>query len=39
VVDYDQNTERRPQVQNQDFGRIIQYQNPREVRLAVRFEF
>jgi hypothetical protein len=38
-VDYDQNTERRPQVLNPDFGSRIAYQEPRRVRLGVRYEF
>jgi outer membrane receptor protein involved in Fe transport len=39
AIDYDQNTERRPQVLNPDFGSIIAYQEPRSVRLGVRYEF
>jgi hypothetical protein len=38
-IDYDQNTEIRPQVDNPDFGRRILYQNPRSVRLGLRFDF
>jgi len=39
AIDYDQNTELRPQVDNPDFGRRILYQNPRSVRLGIRFDF
>ncbi len=39
AIDYDQNTELRPQIDNPDFGRRILYQNPRSVRLGVRFDF
>ncbi len=39
AIDYDQNTEIAPQVDNPDFGRRIQYQNPRAVRLGMRFDF
>jgi hypothetical protein len=38
VTDYDQNTERTFGVLNPDFGRRIAYQDPRQIRLAVRFE-
>jgi hypothetical protein len=39
AIDYDQNTEIRPQIDNPDFGRRILYQNPRSVRLGIRFDF
>ena len=39
VLDYDQNTERAPRVLNPDFGQRIAYQEPRRVRLGVRYEF
>ena len=38
VVDYDQNTQRAYRVSNPDFGLVTQYQEPRQVRLGVRFE-
>jgi hypothetical protein len=38
VVSYDQNTQRKFGVTNPDFGRITQYQEPRQVRLGIRFE-
>jgi hypothetical protein len=38
VVSYDQNTQRRFGVTNPDFGRRTQYQEPRQVRLGIRFE-
>jgi hypothetical protein len=38
-IDYDQNTQLRPMVDNPDFGRRILYQNPRSVRLGARFDF
>jgi hypothetical protein len=38
-IDYDQNTELRPQIDNPDFGRRTLYQNPRSARLGVRFDF
>jgi hypothetical protein len=39
AIDYDQNTELRPMVDNPDFGARILYQNPRSVRLGIRFDF
>ena len=39
AIDYDQNTEIAPQVDNPDFGRRILYQDPRSIRLGVRFDF
>ncbi len=39
AIDYDQNTEIRFRVDNPDFGRRILYQNPRSVRLGVRYDF
>ena len=39
VLDYDQDTEIDFGIPNPDFGRVSQYQNPRRVRLGVRFEF
>ena len=39
VVDYDQNTEIQPQVDNPDYGRRTLYQSPRSVRLGIRFDF
>jgi hypothetical protein len=39
VTDYDQNTEIGYLRSNPYFGRRTAYQNPREVRLAVRYEF
>jgi hypothetical protein len=38
-IDYDQNTELRPQIDNPDFGSRILYENPRSVRLGLRFDF
>ena len=38
-IDYDQNTELRPLVDNPDFGHRILYQSPRSVRLGARFDF
>jgi hypothetical protein len=39
AIDYDQNTEIRPQIDNPDFGLRTLYQSPRSVRLGVRFDF
>jgi hypothetical protein len=39
VAVYDQNTELAFLESNPDFGRAIAFQQPREIRLAVRFEF
>lgn len=39
VVDYNQNTEINFGLVNPDFGRITAYQEPRRVRLGLRFEF
>jgi len=39
AIDYDQNTEIRFRVDNPDFGRRILYQNPRSMRLGVRYDF
>jgi hypothetical protein len=38
VVSYDQNTQRKFGVNNPDFGRRTGYQDPRQIRLGVRFE-
>jgi hypothetical protein len=38
VISYDQNTQRKFGVTNPDFGRRTAYQEPRQVRLGVRFE-
>ena len=38
VVSYDQNTQRKFGVTNPDFGRRTQYQDPRQIRLGIRFE-
>ncbi len=38
-INYDQNTEIRPQIDNPDYGQRILYQSPRSVRLGVRFDF
>ncbi len=39
VVDYDQDTEKTFSIANSDYGQRTLYQNPRQVRLGVRFEF
>jgi len=39
VAAYDQNTQRAFNLPNPDFGRRTGYQDPRQVRLGVRFEF
>lgn len=39
VVDYNQNTELSFGVDNPDFGAVAAYQEPRRVRLGLRFEF
>ncbi|HEX7779003.1 MAG TPA: hypothetical protein VF424_07190, partial [Vicinamibacterales bacterium] len=39
VADYDNYTEVAPLVVNPDFGRVIAYQLPRQVRFGVRFAF
>jgi hypothetical protein len=39
VVDYDQDTQLAYRVANPDYGRRTRYQEPRQVRLAVRYEF
>ena len=39
AIDYDNFTESTFQVANPDFGRIIAYQLPRQVRLGARFAF
>jgi hypothetical protein len=39
VINYDNYTEIAPQIANPDFGRVIAYQTPRQVRVGLRLSF
>ncbi|MPZ17929.1 MAG: TonB-dependent receptor plug domain-containing protein [Luteitalea sp.] len=39
VIDYDNYTQSTFPSDNPDFGRVLQYQNPRQVRFGIRFQF